>query len=143
MITVRACRQGNGIAVCAEGHANFAPHGQDIVCAGASALLYGYHAFLTALPSVRELPSVSAGRGALRAGDSGLFLYEDVEADRFAVISQNLNGEDERAWRVISEGLRLLAEAYPENVCLLDEVQGTGAAASASLYEHEKGGECV
>ena len=152
MITIRARRIDRGLAVVAEGHANFAPKGKDIVCAGASALLYAYRARLMALPEVRALPLCSAEAGECRRG-RGRFLYTDVTRDYFTVISYGLNREDEHAWQVIAEGLRLLAEAYPQNVRFLDGVR-SGLAPAASVEElffeiscpetlHMKGGECV
>jgi uncharacterized protein YsxB (DUF464 family) len=141
-----------GLAVMAEGHANFAPRGRDIVCAGASALLYAYRAGLTALPSVKSLPLYATETVEYRRGP-GKFVYTDVAQDRFLVISYGLNREDERTWQVIAEGLRLLAEAYPRNVRFLDG--GRSGLASATTVEelffeelcpvkqYEKGGECI
>ena len=56
MIRVRAYREDGGVGILATGHAGMAPHGRDPVCAGVSALLYGYLAYLEGLapPSGRS-----------------------------------------------------------------------------------------
>ena len=46
MIRIRVTRRDSGLEIFAEGHAGYAPVGQDIVCAGVSALLYGFVAYL-------------------------------------------------------------------------------------------------
>lgn len=145
MITIRAYCMEHGVAVYAKGHADFAPRGQDIVCAGVSALLYGYHAYLTTLPQFHGLREVAVPEdcGVLCISDCGAGLYVAPGQDSFTVISCRLDGEDERAWRVTEAGLRLLAESYPENVRLIDGEQEEEMISSAALTSHEKGGECV
>ena len=79
----------------AAGHAGFAPAGQDIVCAGASALMCALAGALDTLGAQGVQRTLSAGHAAIAADDR-----TDVRA----------------AFTVAVTGLRQLAEAYPGHV---------------------------
>jgi len=117
MIEIRVFPKGDGMVLSAEGHAGMAPRGQDIVCAGVSALLFGFAAYLESLtPCGEERTAHLAcveGDGVLRLSTHGL------------------GGEELRGWAVVAAGLRLIEEAYPACVRLLD------GYSSARRHEHE------
>ena len=116
MIDIRVLERGDGLEITAVGHAGQGPRGRDIVCAGVSALLYGFIAFLETLsPSATaeaggEMPHLecSEGDGLLR------------------VVTRGLGGADILGWRVAAAGLRLVEAAYPACVTLreLSDPQG-------------------
>ena len=76
-----------------EGHAGAGEPGRDPVCAALSMLMYTLLAALPAEGTKREL------------------------AEGFC----RVRGGDPAAYRVVAAGLRLLAEAYPENVVMEEE----------------------
>ena len=111
MIRIRVTERDGGIELKAYGHAGYAPHGQDIVCAGVSALLYGFIAYLEGLSPIAtaeassfggDMPhlEVSEGDGALR------------------VITRGLGGRDTDGFAVTLAGLSLIAACYPAFVTL-------------------------
>ena len=65
MIEIRVYPKGDGMVLSAEGHAGMAPRGRDIVCAGVSALLYGFAAYLESL-APRGMGCGSGGAAAHR-----------------------------------------------------------------------------
>ena len=79
----------------AAGHAGYAPAGQDIVCAGASALMCALAGALDTLGAQGVQRTLSAGHAAIAADDRA-----DVRA----------------AFTVAVTGLRQLAAAYPGHV---------------------------
>lgn len=106
MISIRIQRQKDGMRVAAVGHAGLAPRGYDPVCAGVSALLYGYIAYLEGLSPVKE-----SGREAGREEKPHL---ERVEGDGYlTVTTHGLRGADLFGWQVTEAGLRLIRSAYP------------------------------
>ena len=110
MICIRVLRRDGGLELTAVGHAEQAPRGEDIVCAGVSALLYGFIAYLETLPPIAtaeeggEVPHLvcSEGEGLLR------------------VKTRGLGGADLRGWEVTAAGLRLIESAWPACVALCD-----------------------
>ena len=108
MIEIRTLPREDGLALSAEGHAEMAPYGRDVVCAGISALLFGYLAYLRERPpdKVGELPHLAwvEGEGVLQLETCGL------------------GGADLQGWSVVEAGIRLIAEAYPDCVRLLDGI---------------------
>ena len=110
MIQIRVRQTSDGLKVTAVGHAGRGPRGQDIVCAGVSALLYGFIAYLETLSPIAtaegggECPQLtcSEGDGILR------------------VTTRGLGGADTLGWHVTEAGLRLIASAYPTCVSLCD-----------------------
>ncbi|MBQ9151806.1 MAG: ribosomal-processing cysteine protease Prp [Clostridia bacterium] len=108
MIRIRVLRRADGLEVAAIGHAGTAPRGQDIVCAGVSALLYGFIAYLESLS-----PIATAGEG----GEAPHLEHSEGEG-RLRVITRGLGGADVLGWAVIEAGLRLIEAAYPAAVSL-------------------------
>ncbi len=100
MIRIYAWRREEGMEVLAQGHAGYAVAGQDIVCAGVSALLYGFKSYLEAQSLLCKGSHVDCAEwdGGLRLRSSG-----------FAHL-------DKQAWGVIREGISLLSRAYPQYV---------------------------
>ena len=86
---------GPAMRLEAAGHAGYAPAGQDIVCAGASALMCALAGALDTLGAQGVQRTLSAGHAAIAANDR-----TDVRA----------------AFTVAVTGLRQLAEGYPGHV---------------------------
>lgn len=92
MIQITYNEMGDMMFLRAEGHAEFAPKGQDIVCAAVSALMQTLAYSL----------------------DSGTVTYAD---DRNLMVVQAKQGTDSLAkFELVTDGLILLADAYPEHV---------------------------
>lgn len=92
MIQITYNEMGDMMFLRAEGHADFAPKGQDIVCAAVSALMQTLAYSL----------------------DSGTVTYAD---DRNLMVVQAKQGTDSLAkFELVTDGLILLADAYPEHV---------------------------
>ena len=109
MICIRIMRREDGLDLFAHGHAGYAPRGQDVVCAGVSALLYGFIAYLEEL-----LPIATA------EGSEGEFPSLRVQ-DKDGVLSvqtRGMGGADLDGLGVIRAGLALMAVAYPAHVML-------------------------
>ena len=86
------------------GHAAYAPRGADVVCAGVSALLFGYLAYLRSVTG--------------EDGEKGGWV-ECAEGDGYLRLrTHRMNGCDCAAWAVVSAGVRLIADAYPAHVRL-------------------------
>ncbi len=110
MIYIRILRGTDGVDITAVGHAGQGPRGQDIVCAGVSALLYGFVAYLESLS-----PSATVGE------DGGEPHLTCSEGDgRLRVTTRGLGGADLQGLAVTEAGLRLIAAAYPAYVTLCD-----------------------
>ena len=108
-IEARPCPAGHprGMEILAAGHAGMAPAGQDIVCAGVSALLYGFLTYVESLSPVdQDVQHVETFEW-----DGGLYLR-----------TCGLGDADRRGWAVTAAGLRLIAEAYPGMVRLTDRI---------------------
>ena len=96
MISVTFTESGNKLSLRLEGHAGYAEHGQDIVCASASILAY-------TLASIVE----SLDEGAticLKSGDS--------------IIECESNPNTRNAFNYTKVGYALLAHNYPQYVRL-------------------------
>ncbi len=134
MIYIRVLERDDGLEITAVGHAGQGPRGRDIVCAGVSALLYGFIAYLEALPPIAtaeeggEEPHLecSEGEGLLR------------------VTTRGLGGADTRGWRVTAAGLRLVEAAYPTCVTLREHLCSCGESGESgeSLSTQRGKGEC-
>jgi uncharacterized protein YsxB (DUF464 family) len=111
MICIRITEGEDGLELFAHGHAGYAPRGQDVVCAGVSALLYGFVAYLEGLPPIATAEACSMG------GD--LPHLEVSEGDgRLTVRTRGLGGQDTTGFGVTEAGLRLIAACYPAYVTL-------------------------
>lgn len=105
MIRVRVTPRADGLEVLAEGHADYAPRGQDIVCAGVSALLFGYLSYLESRPPI-----------ATAEGD--FTVERELGEGRMSIRTRGWGGLDRTAWAVVEAGLALLSDTYPRHVCL-------------------------
>ena len=100
MIRIRVTEREGGFTVSAFGHAGYAPHGQDIVCAGVSALLQAYLDYLEAL-----LPLVAEAS-----------LEVEEKEGLLGIRSEGFGGRDRDGLSVVEVGLRKLARRYPNHV---------------------------
>lgn len=92
MIQITYNEMGDMMFLRAEGHAEFAPKGQDIVCAAVSALI--------------QTLAYSLDSGTVTCAD-----------DRNLMVVQAKQGTDSLAkFELVTDGLILLADAYPEHV---------------------------
>ncbi len=92
MIQITYNEMGDMMFLRAEGHAEFAPKGQDIVCAAVSALM--------------QTLAYSLDSGTVTCAD-----------DRNLMVVQAKQGTDSMAkFELVTDGLILLADAYPEHV---------------------------
>jgi len=88
------------------GHACYAPHGADIVCAAVSTLGYTFAAALQCLYSEGAL----CAPPRIREGEGSLFLLGCADPVQRAALAQT--------YETVKVGLQLLAESYPEHVRL-------------------------
>ena len=92
MIQITYNEMGDMMFLRAEGHADFAPKGQDIVCAAVSALM--------------QTLAYSLDSGTVTCAD-----------DRNLMVVQAKQGTDSLAkFELVTDGLIMLADAYPEHV---------------------------
>ena len=112
MIRIVAVPIEDGMMLRVMGHADYAPKGQDVVCAGVSALLA---AFLTYLQGIAPAHAVS---------NDGVphLIYEEGEG-MLLVMTHGLGGRECEAWRVIMMGLSLIRQAHPTCLQLDDRVE--------------------
>ena len=100
MMTVTMSRNAMQLYLHVDGHAGYAEHGKDIVCAAASMLVQALHAAVEGVEKIcityREEP-----------GMAELMMTETPETLPM--------------WRVALEGFRLLGAKYPQNVALRGE----------------------
>lgn len=96
-----------------KGHAGGGPAGQDIVCAGVSALSM---ALLNQLNEEEEKGTI---RSRWKMEPGGIILRAEMKEQRQ---TQTIKAY----YRVIIMGLRALAENYPENI-KMEEVQESGS----------------
>lgn len=111
MIRIRVTEREGGFTVSAFGHAGYAPHGQDIVCAGVSALLYGLVSFLRG-----SLPIATAGEcfsPRVEEGDGTLTV--EVTSPRPLY---------REALDLTVAGISLIAACYPAYVTLENNRKG-------------------
>lgn len=110
-------------ALFARGHADYAPYGQDVVCAGVSALIYAL-----------------AGT-VLEMEDEGLFArvpFVKMSPGKACIVAWSGERSLERvkgAFQTVEAGLSLIAGDYPENLRLKIQDAGMGRKESR---EHEK-----
>lgn len=113
MICVRLIDSPRGVEVWAGGHAGFAAPGADIVCAGVSALLYGCLSYL---------------RGQSGKQTDGLARVDLAEGEGYLWFRTRYfcGGADRAARAQLAAGLRLIAEAYPLHMKLIEIRTETG-----------------
>lgn len=127
MIDIRVWRREDGLEVVAAGHAAYDTPGRDIVCAGVSALLFGFVSYLGGLCRPVPAEAMTAGAPAVshRVGDGYL-----------RVRTRRMSGADETAWAVTAAGLALIAEAHPTRVRLSPLPAPTGATSAPTGTVH-------
>ena len=109
MICVRVTRREGGATVTALGHAGYAPRGQDIVCAGVSAILFSLIAYLRGTPLIATAEACGGERPRLRVEEGDGRLVVEI------VGSSSCYGE---ALGMAIAGLSLMATRYPAHVTL-------------------------
>ena len=130
MIRIRAERREDGLEISAVGHADFDTRGRDVVCAGVSALVFGFlHYLKTHAPSAavyeREVSPArecdgSGGRHTSFEEAIPSAVEDRIEEGAVWVRTHGMNGIDEAAWAVTRAGLYLIARQYPDHVSLSD-----------------------
>ena len=111
MIRIRVARRTDGMELTAVGHAEYASRGRDVVCAGISALLYGFVAYLEGLSPLATVES--------RTDDGEYPHLEVTEGDGvLRVRTRSLGSRDWDGFAVTEAGLCLIAAAYPDFVTL-------------------------
>lgn len=95
MIDIKIQKSGKTLSLSAIGHADYAPYGSDIVCAGVSSIILGLCA---ALSKDAQRTEISSGQAYIRCSDT----------------------KDCRAYfRVVIKALELIVAEYPENIKLV------------------------
>ena len=88
MISVDVIYREDEVEVSAKGHAEYAPRGRDIVCAGVSVLLYGCYDYLRRLTQGRH-----GARTVKSEGDGALwFRAERCEPDARIAVETTVAG---------------------------------------------------
>ncbi len=95
----------NALSLTITGHAHFAPHGEDIVCAACSIL---GHSLLCSLASLKELKT------AAEAEDGLLSICAEPHPAAHAM------------FLMVWAGFQSLAQHYPKNVCVRGEIRQWG-----------------
>ena len=104
MVKVTFTEMGNTLSLRIEGHAEYAEHGRDIVCASCSILAY----------TVAKIVKDAFGNGELESSpivnldSGGALILCSPNNDKYAEIRH--------AYEVVQEGYALLAENYPQYV---------------------------
>lgn len=110
MIQITYNEMGDMMFLRAEGHADFAPKGQDIVCAAVSALM--------------QTLAYSLDSGTVTCAD-----------DRNLMVVQAKQGADSLAkFELVTDGLILLADAYPEHVRYINLHAGKADAIDLQMF---------
>ena len=124
MICIRITEREDGLELSAHGHAGYAPRGQDVVCAGVSALIYGFIAYLEGLLPIatektpREgMPRLETPRLETPRLETPQLEVEDKD-DVLRVRTYGMRGADTAGSAVLRAGLGLIASAYPSFVML-------------------------
>ena len=108
MITVTFTESGNKLSLRVEGHAGYAEHGQDIVCAAASILAYTVSAFIKEAERCGDLKTAPTIK--TESGDVTISC-EPTDAAYHAMQS---------AFHFALAGYALLKHNYPQCVSLHD-----------------------
>lgn len=109
MICIRITEREGGVELFAHGHAGYAPHGQDVVCAGVSALLYGFVAYLEGLLPIATAEALEGEIPRLEVREGAGSLW---------VETYGMGGKDLEGLSVIRAGLGLIEACYPAFVML-------------------------
>ena len=117
MIRIRVTEGEEGFILSATGHAGYAPRGQDIVCAGVSALLYGLVSFL------KGSLSIATAGGLCGAGERSSLWVREGDGT-LAVEVSSPRPLYREALDVAVAGLEMMAAAYPAYVILENNRKG-------------------
>ena len=117
MIRIRVTEREGGFTVSAFGHAGYAPHGQDIVCAGVSALLYGLVFFL------KGSLSIATAGGPCGAGECSSPWVEEGDGTLTVEVTSPRPLYRE-ALDLTVAGISLIAACYPAYVTLENNRKG-------------------
>lgn len=101
MINISVKSKENMIEICAQGHANAAPKGEDVICAAATILIRTLAKTLEAAAHDMVKTNISDGKA-----DITVTGYDPVAAV---------------AIETVCTGFRLLQEQYPENIKIFAE----------------------
>lgn len=100
MMTVNMSRNAMQLYLHVDGHAGYAEHGKDIVCAAASMLVQALYAAAEGVDGIRITYREEPGMAELMMTETA---------------------ETLPMWRMALEGFRLLGTKYPQNVALRGE----------------------
>lgn len=103
MIEIHFKKNEDEISLCSKGHAGFAEYGQDIVCAGVSAL------FLAAVDTLEKMLSGADERR----------LIVDIERGRGVIrlkAAAGFSQKEETVFLTVVNGVELIAKKYPDYV---------------------------
>lgn len=119
MICIRITEREDGLELSAHGHAGYAPRGQDVVCAGVSALIYGFIAYLEGLLPIATEKAARDGTPRLETPqlETPQLEVEDKD-DVLRVRTYGMRGADTAGSAVLRAGLGLIVSAYPSFVML-------------------------
>ena len=109
MICIHITEREDGLELSAHGHAGYATRGQDVVCAGVSALIYGFISYLEGLLPIATEKTPREGTPRLEVEDKD---------DILTVRTYGMGGADTAGLAVIRAGLGLIASCYPSFVML-------------------------
>ncbi len=135
MIRIRVRRHVDGLEISARGHAGYAKRGEDIVCAGVSALLFGFlhHLVMSHSPSAEADGAAGASRSPAfdGSGDRRTWgaeatlpaLEYRMEEGALWIRTHGMDGADSSAWAVTRAGLALLERDYPAHVRLTEDAR--------------------
>lgn len=104
MIRARFEKKGGRFSLSAHGHANYAPYGQDLICAAVSALLHGLYDYVNQIEKQGLLKEKA--RGQLERGNGYISVFPIRRGRR----------QTEGAFELAGQVLGLLARHYPENI---------------------------
>lgn len=106
MITVKFQKEGESLCLWVSGHASAAEKGADLICAGATMLVY----------TLAQAVCFAQGQGKLREKPT-LEIHEG-RAQIVALPTEEGAGEILHTFRAVQAGFHVLAHNYPKNVTL-------------------------
>ena len=103
MITVTLTEKGRNLSLRVEGHAEYAEHGKDIVCASASILAYTLASLVDSIDGVKTSINLDSGDSTIEC--------ECKDYETFIMVAG--------AYAFAKRGYELLAQHYPQYVRLM------------------------
>lgn len=107
MTTVTVGYKEHIVSIEAEGHAGFADHGEDIVCAAISVLMQTAVNSLIAVAGIEQF--------IFDADEATSYMYLELPAN----MNDSQSHDSDVIMRTVLTGLKGIAEAYPEHIKLL------------------------